>query len=208
MFRLREPWGGDDDSESDCGSDSEDENENSEGKEEQGRRKRRRFTGPVMGIDYSPKSIEFAQRIAQEKLPDPPIEFRRFDIMASPLSAFFSPNLPYSNEKGYDVVLDKGTFDAISLSSEVDDQGREICEGYKERIMPLVKVGGLFLVTSCNWTEAELREWFEGGAGDGETEEFVFVAAVKYKSFRFGGREGQSVSSVCFRKKMKEKKVS
>ena len=63
----------------------------------------------------------------------------------------------------------------------------------------------MFVVTSCNWTEEELRGWFEGlgtrDIGDTGEWEFVFETAIRYRSFRFGGREGQSISSVCFRKR-------
>ena len=97
------------------------------------------------------------------------------------------------NEKGWDVVLDKGTFDAITLSEEQDESGRRICEGYKERVMPLIREGGIFLVTSCNWTEEELGAWFKG-------EGLEFVESIAYKSFSFAGRKGQTISSVCFRK--------
>jgi hypothetical protein len=149
---------------------------------------------------------------------EPPIEFVHYDIM-SPLPCPPSPHRPHPlltppNTPGYDVVLDKGTFDAISLSSDPlpgSSGRRRLCEGYKQRILPLVKEEGVFVITSCNWTEEELRGWFEG-PGDGDREEggkeweeggveFVFETAIKYRSFRFGGREGQNISSVCFRKR-------
>ena len=98
-----------------------------------------------------------------------------------------------NNEHGWDVVLDKGTFDAISLSDEKDMSGRRICEGYKERVVPLIREGGIMLLTSCNWTQDELMAWFGG-------DELEYVDAVKYKTFSFGGRKGQTISSVCFRK--------
>jgi EEF1A lysine methyltransferase 2 len=185
LFRLREPYGDDDD-----------EKEEGEGE----LRKKKRFTGRILGTDYSPKSIEFCHHIAStfSPPPDPPISFLHFDIITSSPRAILTP----PNSNGYDVVLDKGTFDAISLSSETDANGRKFCEGYRSKIIPLVREGGYFLVTSCNWTEGELRGWFEGREGDAE---LAFVAAIGYQSFRFGGREGQSVSSVCFKKREKEK---
>jgi SAM-dependent methyltransferase len=188
LFRLREPYGADADEDED----DDDEDGHAQG---QGERKRKNtgFQGPIVGTDYSQKSIEFAQRIAQEMNPQPPIAFLHYDIMTSPASALLTP----PNENGYDVVLDKGTFDAISLSDQPlpgSSGGKRLCEGYIDRILPLVREGGVFVVTSCNWTEEELRGWFDGG-------EFVFETGLKYRSFRFGGREGQSISSVCFRRK-------
>ena len=140
-----------------------------------------------MGVDYSEKSVEFARRIAGSKGVE--VEFRQWDIMSSARKVI----LDRDQEGGWDVVLDKGTFDAISLSEEKDERGRRLCEGYKERMMPLVREGGLFLVTSCNWTGEELRAWF-GGVG------LSVVGEVGYRSFVFGGAKGQTISSVCFRK--------
>lgn len=152
--------------------------------------------GRMMGVDYSQKSVEFARRIAESKGFDSnetsgkQIEFEWWDIMSqSP-----SPLITSASHPGWDVVHDKGTFDAISLSEEKDDQGRRICESYKERVVPLLREGGILLVTSCNWTEEELNGWFEGG-------ELIVVEKIQYRSFSFGGRKGQSVSSVCYRKR-------
>lgn len=152
------------------------------------------WKGRMMGVDYSQKSVEFARRIAesQDQGPgsDEHIEFSHWDLMNASPSGIV---LEGPTEHGWDVVLDKGTFDAISLSEEKDSEGRRICEGYKSRVVPLIKVGGLLLITSCNWTEDELQSWFQG-------DDLAYVESVKYKSFSFGGRKGQSISSVCFRR--------
>jgi hypothetical protein len=200
LFRLRERFPNEDEDYEDDGGDP-------NGTQ---RISRTRFNGRMVGTDYSQKSIEFAHRIAASKNILPGIEFLQHDVMASSPSAL----LTGPNSTGYDVLLDKGTFDAISLSSDAlpdtdtgtGNSGKRLCEGYKERILPLVKDGGVFVVTSCNWTEEELRGWFEGArdardARDIGKGEFVFETAIKYRSFRFGGREGQSISSVCFRKR-------
>lgn len=105
-----------------------------------------------------------------------------------------------AQREGWDVVLDKGTFDAISLSEEKDSQGRRICEGYKGRIVNLVKKGGLFLVTSCNWTEEELEGWFGESSARVQEGEFVKVGKVNYPSFSFGGVKGQTISTLCFQR--------
>lgn len=152
----------------------------------------------MLGIDYSPTCIELARRISaasesdsESELPElegegqrrgrgREVEFLQWDVMGG----------EEWEEGEFDVVLDKGTFDAVSLSEGVDGLGRRGCEGYRERVEGLVRKGGLVLVTSCNWTEAELRAWFEGG-------ELAFVDRIEYPRFSFGGGTGQSVSS-CF----------
>ncbi|KAL8898294.1 MAG: hypothetical protein Q9192_002158, partial [Flavoplaca navasiana] len=154
------------------------------------------FTGSMLGIDYSPASIELATRVARQKGydTDEEIRFREWDILREPTAE-------NGWEEGqFDVVLDKGTFDAISLNEETDGLGRRVGEGYRDRVVRMVKVGARFLVTSCNWTESELKEWFEGKFGDGSNHEFEFEGRVEYPTFRFGGNEGQSVYGVCFRR--------
>ncbi|KAK7918334.1 protein-lysine N-methyltransferase EFM4 [Apiospora marii] len=200
------------------------------------------WTGPMLGVDYSERSVEFARRIedARRKGLTPrhtrdddesdddddeeqketlateaeaeaeaaeAIDFQIHDILtpSQPLAA----KSPHGG-RGWDVVLDKGTFDAISLSSETDPAtGRRVSENYRARVLPLVREGGLFLVTSCNWTEEELDKWFAGeqqqqeGQSD-EAEErswrFQQVGRVEYPSFSFGGVKGSTISSLCFRK--------
>ena len=153
-----------------------------------------KFAGRLVGVDYSEASIDLCRQLAIQKgYPLGPgfdggssLEFTAWDIMRIP------PRQEWV--ESFDVVLDKGTFDAVSLSGEVDEQGRRICEGYRERVEMLVKKGGYVLVTSCNWTEDELGEWFTGGS-------LEVYGRVEYPTFKFGGQTGQSVCSVCFKKK-------
>lgn len=177
LFRLREETQGDSD-------DSDYEEENDE----------KVFKGRMMGTDYSKKSIEFAKQVAEKKGLGPgsegEVELVEWDILKSdPLTL-----LTGEQANGWDVVLDKGTFDAISLSDEKDAQGRRIVERYKERIVPLMRKGGRFLVTSCNWTEDELKGWFH----DEEEGGLRFERKIEYRSFSFGGKKGQTISSCCF----------
>lgn len=189
LFRLRE---GEEDEDGEDDEDDNDENqsERSSSSSSSG------WKGRMLGVDYSQKSVEFSQRIASEKGlgagtgPSKEILFRRWDIMGqSPEGVVFDEQ----NPSGWDVVLDKGTFDAISLSEERDSRGRRICEGYVERVVPLIRDGGILLITSCNWTEEELIAWFQG-------EDLKYLDTIKYKNFSFGGQKGQTISSVCFKK--------
>lgn len=168
------------------------------------------FEGRMVGIDYSAGSVELCRRLAASKgflLLDSEggegrgakgeggMEFTEWDILHSPPS-------PSWTQPGFDVVLDKGTFDAISLSADTDELGRRVCEGYRDRVEALVRRGGVVVVTSCNWTEEELVEWFEGDDGDGNGEGVLErCGRVKYPVFSFGGRQGQSVQSIVFRRR-------
>ena len=149
----------------------------------------------LVGVDYSTASIRHAQNIARSKQKEvqhsyKPVEFVLWDVLQD------SP--PAQLHKKFDVVLDKGTFDAISLCNDVDEQGRKGSEIYSEKVAALLREGGFLLVTSCNWTEDELTAWLERRDGDGER--LQFYEAVPFPSIEFGGKRGSSVSCVCFRK--------
>lgn len=169
------------------------------------------FEGLMVGVDYSGGSVEFCRRrrrVGGKGLgrgegegeggadgEGGKMEFIEWDILHSePLPSWFSNEEGGAGGGGFDVVLDKGTFDAVSLCDEVDERGRRVCEGYAARVERLVRKGGLVVVTSCNWTEEELVGWFEGGG-------LERCGRVEYPVFRFGGRQGQSVVSVVFRRK-------
>ncbi|KAH8165822.1 hypothetical protein CIB48_g2447 [Xylaria polymorpha] len=150
------------------------------------------------------------------------VHFAEHDILHGDATALLDARFSPAVVDGWDVVLDKGTFDAISLSAETLDNGgdsgrRRVNEAYGARVLPLVREGGLFLITSCNWTEAELRSWFVEGSGavqeipavhsSGVVEFWAFeiVGRVEYHSFSFGGVKGQTISSLCFRKVRKSR---
>ncbi|KAK5988859.1 Protein-lysine N-methyltransferase EFM4 [Cladobotryum mycophilum] len=134
------------------------------------------WQGRMLGVDYSPQS-----------------KTSRIRRMGPPVRPLVHP-LNNHQSTGWDLVLDKGTFDAISLSSATDSQGRRLVESYRERMLRLLKPdGGLFLVTSCNWTEEELKGWFEG-------KELRVVGKVDYPTFTFGGAKGQTISTLCFQR--------
>lgn len=63
-------------------------------------------------------------------------------------------------EHDYSIVLDKGTYDAVSLNPDNAVFQRQ---SYKTSLCKMLKQSGLFVISSCNWTEEELREHFESG---------------------------------------------
>jgi hypothetical protein len=148
------------------------------------------------------------------------VEFKVWDVLNGPLTDLLpttptpaGTDSPAPASRGWDLVLDKGTFDAVSLSGERDRLGRRICEGYGARVLQLLRPGGIFLVTSCNWTEAELRDWFEENnkmtqtqpttteeTGGATGARLRLAGKIEYPSFRFGGVQGQTISTLCFEK--------
>jgi hypothetical protein len=117
------------------------------------------------------------------------------EVSPSPPSEETLPWFPY-HEGGFDIVLDKGTFDAVSLAD--DAKTTRVCERYPDIARRLVRRGGFLIVTTCNWTEEELVHWFTGGRTSGDR--LAVWGRVEYPRFRFGGHEGQGVCTVCFQR--------
>ena len=197
-------------------------------------RKRGGFVGKMVGVDYSPLSVELARELQRsrghsayrtdsedesdsdseeeeeggEAVPmtvPAPIQFEEWDVLGS--NAVLSPEglgaqppseelswFPYA-AGGFDIVLDKGTFDAISLADDAKET--RVCERYPDIARRLLRRGGFLVVTSCNWTEEELISWFTAAAG---SDRLVVWGRVEYPRFRFGGQEGQGVCTVCFQR--------
>lgn len=162
---------------------------------------------------------ETAQAIpVPEENKDMVIRFEEWDILNSEGELDEEGRLdwfPYE-QGGFDIVLDKGTFDAVSLSEEVVEEKtegkeeasaggkviqRRVCERYPGIARRLVRKGGFLVVTSCNWTEEELVRWFTGEEAKGPGSDRLEVwGRVEYPKFRFGGQEGQGVCTVCFQR--------
>lgn len=152
------------------------------------------WMGEMVGVDYSPPSVELARRIAVQRELEPDIRFEDWDLLAHEPCG---PRPDWMLEGGFDVVLDKGTFDAISLMPKDAATGQHPCETYRRVVAPLVRKEGWMVVTSCNWTKEELIGWL---AGDGEGG-LEYVREARYPTFKFGGKTGQSIVSVAFRRR-------
>ncbi|KAJ5661239.1 uncharacterized protein N7484_000611 [Penicillium longicatenatum] len=157
-------------------------------------RKRGGFAGKMVGVDYSPLSVELARELQRSRghsayrtdsedeedseeegegegegeavqVEASPIQFEEWDVLGS--KDILSPEglptpspsgemlswFPYASG-GFDIVLDKGTFDAISLADDAKET--RVCERYPDIARRLLRRGGFLVVTSCNWTEEEL----------------------------------------------------
>lgn len=180
------------------------------------------YAGRMIGVDYSSQSVELARKLCRQYFPPPSspssptsddgkITFEVLDLINdTPTTQPWWPRDAQGAPSGFDLVLDKGTFDAISLSSSTTTEPstgrhRRICELYPSRVLDMVKPDGLLLVTSCNWTEDEVVSWFTGAGATGTgsangTGKFEVYGRIRYPVFEFGGQKGQGVASVCFRK--------
>ncbi|KAG2154055.1 S-adenosyl-L-methionine-dependent methyltransferase [Suillus clintonianus] len=146
----------------------------------------------LLGIDYSEGAVQLAQSVAHARNLTA-ITFSVCDFLQE------DPSLLADDQKAdqngaWDLILDKGTYDAIALM-EKDDNGRIPVEAYPMRIAKLLNPGGHFLITSCNFTEVELRSKFI-------TEEtgLQYHSRIQHPTISFGGSTGSACSSVAFTK--------
>lgn len=100
----------------------------------------------LLGIDYSPGSITLSRRIAKN---------RGLDEITFYLCDFLSEDPPcISNMQetvnSWDLLLDKGTFDAISLA-EKNTSEQSPSDLYSARVSRLLRPGALFLIT-CQYS--------------------------------------------------------
>jgi len=94
----------------------------------------------------------------------------------------------------WDLVLDKGTYDAIALGPK-DEHGLSPAARYPAQLIKLMKPGAYFLITSCNFTEEELKSAFVTPETD-----LVYHSRIQHQVFTYGGRSGSTCASVAFRR--------
>ncbi|KAJ2836872.1 Protein-lysine N-methyltransferase efm4 [Coemansia erecta] len=139
----------------------------------------------LTGTDYSAQAVRLAHEIA---LSD-------HHIITYAEQDFLDPEqvARVAGSTGFDVVLDKGTYDAICLmpmeDGSVDQKSIDV---YPESVARSLADDGVFLITSCNWTEDELVRRFK--------DHLELFDRVKHTTFAFGGAVGQTVVTVAFKK--------
>ncbi|XP_063047825.1 EEF1A lysine methyltransferase 2 [Engraulis encrasicolus] len=135
----------------------------------------------LTGIDYSVASVELARSVLREEgLTD--VNLEEMDFLSPPTSASSTPT--------FDLCIDKGTFDAISLSPEDGEQAKKRYVSSLRRLLR-PQPHGLFIITSCNWTKEQLLHIFSTG--------FELVKELPTPRFQFGGVTGNSVTALVFR---------
>lgn len=126
--------------------------------------------GKMLGVDYSEASVEFAKRVAEHENYD--VEFEVCDFI----------NNPNWTSQKFDIILDKGTLDAIALSTIPDAVLK-----YKRSVLELMKPTSKLIITSCNFTEEELANLIG-----------LQYDKLKYPEFTFGGVKGSPVVTLIF----------
>ncbi|KLO12748.1 S-adenosyl-L-methionine-dependent methyltransferase [Schizopora paradoxa] len=158
----------------------------------------------LVGIDYSMDAVHLAQSIASRRS----IEGMKFacvdflqdgSTLPAPTSSesreIHESGKPSNSSRGkWDLVLDKGTYDAIALSERKDGDTPPL-RVYASRIGELVLPGGFFMITSCNFTEEELLSAFQRPEYG-----LLFHSRIEHRTLTFGGVQGSTYTTVAFQK--------
>ncbi|KAG7089479.1 hypothetical protein E1B28_011161 [Marasmius oreades] len=145
----------------------------------------------LAGIDYSADAVKLSKLVAAAKEADV-VTFSACDFLYED-----PPHLPHMDPTKtdvWDLLLDKGTYDAIALGNK-DEQGHSPAIHYPSRAARLIRPGGFFLITSCNFTEEELKVNFIS-----EATGFKHHSRIQHPTFTFGGKSGSVCCSVAFQK--------
>ena len=134
----------------------------------------------LVGLDYSEKSIQLCKDINS----DTRVEFKVLDILKSE---------EYEKFEKFNVLLDKGTFDAISLATTESE--KTPANQYVDAVYDMLSEDGILVLTSCNWTEPELLKRFEC--------KFRLQSRIPYPKFQFGGVQGQTITTIILEKLFK-----
>ncbi|XP_023893599.1 uncharacterized protein LOC112005552 [Quercus suber] len=150
----------------------------------------------LTGTDYSEGAVQLARSLA-DRDGFANINFLVDDVLETKL------------ERQFQLVMDKGTLDAIGLHPD----GPVKRMMYWDSVSRLVASGGILVITSCNSTKDELVQEVEsfnqrrvGMSQEHEKDEeagrdppFRYLSHIRsYPTFMFGGSEGSRVATVAF----------
>jgi cyclopropane fatty-acyl-phospholipid synthase-like methyltransferase len=158
----------------------------------------------LTGIDYSEPGIALAKKVVTKDEATEHIELEVVDLMD--LDSLYSRRQS-GHSFTFDVLFDKGTFDAICLNED-----KAMRDRYVAAIVSMMTPNSYFVITSCNWTQHEVIQIFESYSTiERRQQQHAELAAVhpftqlklfktlKYPEFSFGGRTGSTVATVAFK---------
>ncbi|KAF9581371.1 hypothetical protein BGW38_001635 [Lunasporangiospora selenospora] len=184
----------------------------------------------LTGIDYSPAAIRLAQAVAEGREVDNVIRYVAVDFLADVETEESQEWRQSSSEesttelKKFKVMLDKGTYDAISLhqkkkkdaalaasaNSEASDKTSAEEDSQvvlAENDQDMEELAERYPKKVANLMQDDGRllitscNWTQDELIQRFSQVFEYESHIKYPTFRFGGVVGQTISSVIFKKK-------
>lgn len=193
------------------------------------------MTGPMLGIDYSAQATALAKGIAAKR-DKSDIEFETVDFLSEDLPAWHGGAVAqtatvdgHHDLPAFDVILDKGTLDAILLATKDSEVG-PLHVRYPHRMARMLRSGGTFLITSCRCSPLAgidtlalmtplpslqaislVRSCWTCSRVSADTmahtlleltlasSDLELVDEIKRPSFQFGGSVGQTITTLAFR---------
>jgi len=135
----------------------------------------------LTAVDYASSAIDLVQKLIQDKK-SKEIKLQVADILN---------DSTFSNDQKFKLIIDKGTYDAICLNPDIDLDTVKL--KYTEKINHLLDQNGFFLLASCNWTKDELLHSFT-------SHQLKCVEDIPTVQMTFGGKQGQNVTCLVFKK--------
>lgn len=143
----------------------------------------------VLGVDYSADAINLCLNIAKDdETGFSPPDYKTVDIL----------DMKSLSGELFQVVLDKGTFDAVSLMPYKDDGQITPADEYVLNLDRIMGPEAIFVLTSCNWTQTELVSRFQDSK-NWKDRHFCLVDVIPHASFSFGNATGQQVTTLVFK---------
>uniref|UniRef100_H2YNF4 Protein-lysine N-methyltransferase n=1 Tax=Ciona savignyi TaxID=51511 RepID=H2YNF4_CIOSA len=150
----------------------------------------------LVGIDYCQSALDLASAVFRKENFENVCNWIQMDLTSQTLiwdkncygCVTVSDLLETEKQVVFDVCLDKGTYDAISLNPENSKKARQ---SYIENMARIMNHSSIFVITSCNWTANELAAHFSG--------HFELLEELPAPSFTFGGKTGNTVSACVFK---------
>lgn len=145
----------------------------------------------LCGIDYSEKAIDLAKTITAFELGSHHIDFMVADVTSDDSWDYLGLG------SRFNIILDKGTFDAITLCDDRNSKIKNYKNALKRVIIPNngmnVKAPRYFIIVSCNYTRDELVSIFTNDA------DLELVREIpQASSFTFGGKLGHTTTGCVF----------
>lgn len=145
----------------------------------------------LYGMDFSENSIRLANEILVTKY-NPENEENGIVLYQEDIN---NPDDSHDSHLNFELIHDKGTFDAFMLSKENN------FESYLNYILKKsCDTNTIFILTSCNYSEVELKEFFiKENSNLQKIQSLQIIDKIPHKSFSFGGQVGQTVTTLIFK---------